>query len=562
MPTPLSEAEGNMTQDANRKPCVDPARSETLCMSGSFLHRSWEISSAPEPQGAGGAGKATSRNPAVYAEEKSDTPIRAEKPPNKGMLLAEAAEQRGVAKGNTNESPASRTQSRNHGASMGLEGVRAAARRDKRLRFTTLLHHITPELLTTSFYALKRQASAGVDGVTWKEYESLLPARIPRLHREIHTGAYRAQPSRRVFIPKADGSQRPLGIASIEDKIVQQAVSTVLSAIYEEDFLGFSYGFRQGRGQHDALDAIAEAIRWHKVNWILDADIQSFFDEVDHDWMLRFLEHRVADRRILQLIRRWLKAGVIEHGKRKPSVKGTPQGAVISPLLANIYLHYALDQWIQAWRRQPDCGEVIAVRYADDSVLGFQKKEVAERFLHEMRERLGKFGLSVHPEKTRLIEFGRYAEENRRARGQGRPETFDFLGFTHCCGKDRQGKFQVIRLTVKKRMRVTLAAIRETLLRRRSEPIPVIGTWINRVVEGYFRYFAVPTNLQRLSGFRAEVCRTWLFALRRRSQRSRTNWERFKPIIDQYVPRVRVLHPYPDGRFKASHPTFGKSRMR
>ena len=562
MPTPLSEAEGNMTQDANRKPCVDPARSETLCMSGSFLHRSWEVSSVPASQGADGTGKATSRNPVVYAGEKSDTPIRAEKPPNKGMLLAEAAEQRGVAKGNTNESPASRTQSRNHGASMGLEGVRAAARRDKRLRFTTLLHHITPELLTTSFYALKRQASAGVDGVTWKEYESLLPARIPRLHREIHTGAYRAQPSRRVFIPKADGSQRPLGIASIEDKIVQQAVSTVLSAIYEEDFLGFSYGFRQGRGQHDALDAIAEAIRWHKVNWILDADIQSFFDEVDHDWMLRFLEHRVADRRILQLIRRWLKAGVIEHGKRKPSVKGTPQGAVISPLLANIYLHYALDQWIQAWRRQPDCGEVIAVRYADDSVLGFQKKEVAERFLHEMRERLGKFGLSVHPEKTRLIEFGRYAEENRRARGQGRPETFDFLGFTHCCGKDRQGKFQVIRLTVKKRMRVTLAAIRETLLRRRSEPIPVIGTWINRVVEGYFRYFAVPTNLQRLSGFRAEVCRTWLFALRRRSQRSRTNWERFKPIIDQYVPRVRVLHPYPDGRFKASHPTFGKSRMR
>ena len=398
--------------------------------------------------------------------------------------------------------------------------------------------------------------------MTWKEYESLLPARIPKLHREIHTGAHRALPSWRVFIPKADGRQRPLGIASVEDKVVQQAVNTVLSAIYEEDFLGFSYGFRQGRGQHDALDALTEAIRWRKVNWILDADIQSFFDELDHDWMIRFLEHRVADRRILQLIRRWLKAGVIENGKRLPSLKGTPQGAVVSPLLANIYLHYTLDLWIQAWRRQPECGEVIAVRYADDSVLGFQKKEAAERFLDQMRERLAKFGLSLHPDKTRLIEFGRFAEENRRVRGQRRPETFDFLGFTHCCGKDRQGRFQVIRLTIKKRMRATLAAIRETLLRRRNEPIPVVGAWLHRVVEGYFRYHAVPTNLKRLSGFHAEVCRTWLRALRRRSQRSKTNWDRFNRIIDPFVPRVRVLHPYPDQRFKASHPTFGRSRMR
>ena len=440
--------------------------------------------------------------------------------------------------------------------------LREAARRNKRLRFTALLHHITPELLTKSFYSLKRQASAGVDGVTWKEYEKLLPERIPKLHRDIHTGAYRAQPLRRVLIPKADGRQRPLGIASIEDKVVQQAVSTVLNTIYEEDFLGFSYGFRQGRGQHDALDALTEAIRWRKVNWILDADIQSFFDELDHDWMIRFLEHRVADRRILQLIRRWLKAGVIENGKRLPSLKGTPQGAVVSPLLANIYLHYTLDLWIQAWRRQPECGEVIAVRYADDSVLGFQKKEAAERFLDQMRERLAKFGLSLHPDKTRLIEFGRFAEENRRVRGQRRPETFDFLGFTHCCGKDRQGRFQVIRLTIKKRMRATLAAIRETLLRRRNEPIPVVGAWLHRVVEGYFRYHAVPTNLKRLSGFHAEVCRTWLRALRRRSQRSKTNWDRFNRIIDPFVPRVRVLHPYPDQRFKASHPTFGRSRMR
>jgi len=562
MPTLLSEAEGNMTQDDNRKPCVDPARSETLCTSGSFLHRSWEISSVPESRDPGGAGKAASRNPVINAGEKSDTPIRPEKSPNKGMLPAEAMEERGVAQGNTDKVPALRTQSRDSRASMGLEGVREAARSNKRLRFTALLHHITPELLTQSFYALKRQASAGVDGVTWKEYESLLPERIPKLHREIHTGAYRALPSRRVFIPKADGRQRPLGIASIEDKVVQQAVGMVLNTIYEEDFLGFSYGFRQGRGQHDALDALTEAIGWRKVNWILDADIQSFFDELDHEWMMRFLEHRVADRRILQLIRRWLKAGVIENGKRLPSWKGTPQGAVISPLLANIYLHYTLDLWIQAWRRQPDCGEVIAVRYADDSVLGFQKKKTSERFLSEMRERLAKFGLSLHPDKTRLIEFGRFAEENHRARGQRRPETFDFLGFTHCCGKDRQGFFQVIRLTVKKRMRATLAAIGETLLRRRHEPVPIIGAWLHRVVEGYFRYYAVPTNLKRLACFRAEVCRTWLHTLRRRSQRSSMNWERFNRTINHFVPRVRVLHPYPDGRFKASHPTFGRSRMR
>ncbi len=260
--------------------------------------------------------------------------------------------------------------------------------------------------------------------------------------------------------------------------------------------------------------------------------------------MIRFLEHRVADRRILQLIRRWLKAGVIENGRRVPSTKGTPQGSVISPLLANIYLHYALDLWIQAWRRQPDCGEVIAVRYADDSVLGFQKKGTAERFLKELRERLAKFGLTLHPDKTRLIEFGRFAEEHRRARGQGRPETFDFLGFTHCCGKDRQGHFQVIRLTVKKRMRATLAALRETLLRRRNEPVPVVGAWLNRVVAGYFCYYAVPTNLMRLASCRAEVCRTWRHALRRRSQRTKMTWERSNRTADHYVPRVRVLHPY------------------
>jgi group II intron reverse transcriptase/maturase len=501
------------------------------------------------------------RNPVVNAEEKSDTPILPLKPPNKGAEPAEVVEGRGVVKGNTNRVPAPRTQSRTSRASKGLEGVREAARRDRRLRFTALLHHITPELLRESFYTLKRQASVGVDGVSWKEYERVLQDRLPGLHRKIHTGAYRAL-SRRVYIPKADGRQRPLGIASVEDKVVQQAVATVLSAIYELDFLGFSYGFRQGRSQHDALDALTSAIRSKMVNWVLDADIRSFFDEIDHGWMMRFLEHRIADKRILRLIRLWLEAGVIEDGVRKPSEKGTPQGAVISPLLANVYLHYAYDQWVNAWRRKRDRGCVIVVRYADDSVTGFEKKTTAQQFLEELWERLGKFGLSLHPDKTRLIRFGRFAAEDRRARGEGKPETFDFLGFTHCCGRDRKGKFQVVRLTVKKRMRKTLTAIRETLYRRRHEPVPVIGAWLHRVMQGYFQYHAIPTNLFRLGGFRSELCRAWLHALRRRSQRTRLNWERFQRLVHRYIPNCRVLHPYPEERFFASHPTLGKSRMR
>ena len=282
------------------------------------------------------------------------------------------------------------------------------------------------------------------------------------------------------------------------------------------------------------------------------------FDEIDHEWMMRFLEHRIADRRILRLIRRWLEAGVVEGGVRQPSEKGTPQGAVISPLLANIYLHYALDQWVQAWRRKPGRGCVIVVRYADDSVMGFEKKATAQRFLEELRERLAKFGLSLHPDKTRMIEFGRYAAERRRARGEGRPETFDFLGFTHCCGRDRKGCYQVVRLTVKKRIRATLATIRETLYQRRHEPVPVIGAWLHRVVEGYFRYHAIPTNIMRLEGFRSEVCRAWRHALRRRSQRTRMNWERFQRLVHRYIPSCRVLHPYPEERFFASHPTLAQ----
>ena len=523
-------------------------------MPGSHLHRSWEVSTVPEGSHSGGAGKGN-RNPAIDAVEKSDAPVIPKKRPNKGQPRlspgqdsAEAVEGRGAAKGNADELPACRTPSR-ESALTGLERVRETAKRDRRLKFTALLHHITPALLVESFYDLKRTAAAGVDGVTWWDYESILDGRVPELHRRIHTGAYRAQASRRVFIPKADGKLRPLGIAAIEDKIVQQAVVKVLSAIYEPDFLGFSYGFRPGRSQHDALDAVWMGIETRQIRWILDADISAYFDTIDHGWMLEFLQHRIADRRLLRLIRKWLKAGIIEDGRRIEATRGTPQGAVISPLLANIYLHYVFDTWAQHWRKHHARGDVILIRYADDSVVGFQYENEAKRFLAGMQERFARFGLTLHPEKTRLIEFGRYAEAQRNKRGEGRPETFDFLGFTHCCAKTRQGRFKLLRLTVKKRLRATLAAIRATLKRRRHEPIDQVGAWLSKVLRGYFNYHAVPDNLKRLTSFRWEVCRAWFASLNRRSQKKGMTGARFSRLAKQYLPYPRRVHPYPSARF-------------
>jgi RNA-directed DNA polymerase len=438
--------------------------------------------------------------------------------------------------------------------SQGLASVRKAARQDKKVRFTALLHHLTVDRLRESFYALKRKAAPGVDGVTWQEYEPDLQEHLTDLHSRVHCGTYRAKPSRRVYIEKADGRQRPLGIAALEDKIVQQAVVTVLNQIYEEDFLGLSYGFRPGRSQHQALDALSYALQYTKVSYVLDADIRGFFDNLDKSWLIKFVEHRVADPRILRLIRKWLSAGVMEEGKWSEATSGTPQGSVASPMLANIYLHYVFDLWLDKWRRQSAHGDVIAVRYADDIVLGFQHRAEAERFLKDLRERLSKFGLELHPDKTRLIEFGRFAEENRTRRGEGKPETFDFLGFTHISGKDRNGRFSVKRLTIRRRMRAKLQEVKQQLRARMHDATPDTGSWLRAVVQGHFNYYAVPGNLGSLGKFRERVLSMWWHVLCRRSQRRGVTWERMIAIAKRWLPSPRVLHPYPAQRFTANHP--------
>jgi RNA-directed DNA polymerase len=496
-----------------------------------------------------------SGNPPAYAGGKSDDPIVPKKAPNKAPQgVAEGLEGRGSIKENIEEPNPSRTPRRGIG-SQGLVGVRQAAKKDKGLRFTALLHHVTETLLRDSFYLLKRGAAPGVDRVTWREYEQGLEGRIADLHGRVHRGSYRAQPSRRVYIPKLDGRQRPLGIAALEDKILQQAVVTVLNQIYEEDFRGFSYGFRLKRGAHDALDALTAGIVWKKVNWILDADIRGFFDNIDPTKLVELVELRIADRRILRLIQKWLKAGVSEDGKWSETKVGTPQGAVISPLLANIYLHYVLDRWVQEWRRKTAIGDVIIVRYADDFVMGFQHRKEADRFLEQLQERLREYGLELHSDKTRLIQFGRYAAEQRERDGKGKPETFDFLGFTHICGKNwKTGHFTVKRTTKGKRLAAKLKSIAAELRKRMHEPIAELGKWLRQVVQGYFNYHAVPGNFPRLAAFRREVARHLGHTLWRRSQRSRWTHRRLEQFLDRYVPRPKILHPYPLVRFGASHP--------
>jgi RNA-directed DNA polymerase len=520
------------------------------------MHENREISSAPWSDDQGRSAKAMNRTADMHALEKSDCAVVPVKQPNKeGRPSAEAVEGRAQTKENIGQSHMHPTQSGKR-VSQGLDGVRRTAREKKQERFTALLHHLSIELLRDSFCALQRRASPGVDGVTWQEYEAGLEDRLIDLHSRVHRETYLAKPSRRVFIPKADGRQRPLGIAALEDKIVQQAVVTILNQIYEGDFKGFSYGFRPGRSPHQALDALTVGIQRKRVNWVLDADIRGFFDNMSHEWTMKFLEHRVADRRVLRLIQKWLKAGVSEDGQWSETNLGTPQGAVVSPLLANVYLHYVFDLWADVWRKKVATGDIIVVRYADDLVVGFQQRTDAERFLKEFRERLAKFGLELHPDKTRLIEFGRFAARNRRQRGEGKPETFTFLGLTHFCGQRiRDGAFIVWRITAKKRMVAKLKAIKAELQRRKHDRTATVGAWLRTVVLGYYQYHAVPGNTTQLRIFQRRVNRLWRSVLIRRSQRAQVRWERLTPLLNRWVPQPRVLHPYPDARFYATHPS-------
>jgi group II intron reverse transcriptase/maturase len=519
------------------------------------MHENREISWASWSKDQGRSEKGINRTADANVQEKSDCAVLPMNQPNKeGRASAEAGEGREQTKENIVQSNTRPTQGGER-VSQGLDGVRKAARERKQEQFTALLHHLSVALLRDSFYALQHQASPGVDGVTWQEYEIGLEDRIVDLHDRIHRGAYRAQPSRRVYIPKADGQQRPLGVAALEDKIVQQAVVTILNQIYEEDFKGFSYGFRPGRGPHQALDALCVAIQQRQVNWVLDADIRDFFGNLSHEWTVKFVEHRVADRRILRLIQKWLKAGVSEDGQWSETRVGTPQGSVVSPLLANIYLHYVFDLWVEAWRKKVATGTVVVVRYADDLVVGFANRADAERFPREFRERLAKFGLELHADKTRLIEFGRHAARNRQRRGRRKPETFTFLGFTHYCGTRRSnGTFIVWRLTAKKRMVTKLKSIKAELRRRKHIPVPLVGAWLRKVVLGYYRYHAVPGNVDRLRIFMYRVRWLWRGVLVRRSQRASSRWELLAPLLDRWIPQPRVLHPYPHARFAALHP--------
>jgi len=487
----------------------------------------------------------------VNGHGKSDSPIVPAKPPNNaGRPVAEAVEERGLAKGNT-DSTTRPGRSAGQGVSSGLDRVREVARKDKDARFTALLHHVDLNRLWAAYVAINPKAAAGVDKVTWEDYGQDLRANLEDLLKRVHSGAYRARPSRRVYIPKPDGRQRPLGIAALEDKILQRAVVEVLNAIYEEDFLGFSYGFRPGRSPHDALDALAVGISRKKVNWVLDADISDFFSKLDQAWLMRFLEHRIADERVLRLISKWLSAGVIEDGSWLETLEGTPQGGSASPLLANVYLHYVFDRWVRQWRLKQARGDMIVTRFADDFVVGFQHRGDAMQFLKDLRERFSKFNLELHPEKTRLIEFGRFAVQHRSERGVGKPETFAFLGFTHICGKTLDGRFWLRRTTIAKRMQAKLKQVKDQLKQRWHQPVPEQGKWLASVVRGHLAYYAVPGNIKAVTAFRNQVKRHWHRALRRRSQRSRVNWARIDRLAARWLPPARIAHPHPSMRFNA-----------
>ena len=485
--------------------------------------------------------------------EKSDGAVGLRKSANKVSGAPEGAEpmeERAPTEGNSGQQNAVRTQGRE--AAIGaLARVRQVAKKDKKAKFTSLMHHIySTDRLRSAYGALAKNASAGVDGETWRSYGQQLEARLEDLSGRLGRGGYRAKPALRRYIPKESGGRRPIGIPALEDKIVQRAATEVLNGIYEEDFLGFSYGFRPGRSQHDALDAVTVGITRKKVNWVLDPDIRGFFDTINHEMLVKFIEHRIGDRRVLRLIQKWLKAGVMEDGSWQAAEQGTPQGGSMSPLLANVYLHYALDLWVQRWRRRYAKGDLIFVRYADDFIVGFQYRADAEWFLRDLAARLREFSLELHPDKTRLVEFGRFAASNRQERGEGKPETFDFLGFTHYCGKSREGKFLVTRKTMRKRFQRKLRALSQQLKQRRHRPISELGTWLASVLRGYYNYYGVPGNYGSLKRFRWQLAGAWCWVLRRRSQRHRMSWERFRRLRKRWLPLPRITHPWPAERLR------------
>jgi RNA-directed DNA polymerase len=489
----------------------------------------------------------------MNGRRKSDRPVVATKPANKAGELATAAnapvaervERRGLAKGKPPRQNTNRAQDREVVQS-ALGRIRQAAVKERKVKFTSLMHHIyNLSTLREAYYGLKRDAAPGVDGETWRQYGENLESNLTDLSGRLRRGAYRAKPVRRVFITKEDGRQRPLGVTALEDKIAQRATVEVLNSIYEADFLGFSYGYRPGKSPHHALDALYTALLTRKVNWVLDGDLSSFFDGLDHEWLIKFVEHRIADQRVVRLIRKWLNAGVLEEGEWSCSEEGTPQGGSASPLLANVYLHYVFDLWVQHWRKTKAKGDVIVVRWADDFVVGFEHQADAARFHHELAERFAKFKLKLHPQKTRVIEFGYYAANNRKRRGKGKPETFNFLGFTHICGKKRSGMFTVYRRTMSKRKRAKLKEVKTELRKRMHHRVAEVGKWLRSVVAGHNRYYGVPSNLDSLSSFRFQVVGHWRWALRRRSQKTRLTWEQMVRLANRWLPPPTLHHPYP-----------------
>ena len=550
-PTPLHQAEGHGADPNNVD--LDPSLS-----SGSESSARSQMFPAREPGDLDGASpsmvegrqlrKGAKPHAAVEAVEESDEGIVPKKWSKTRVTPVEATEGRPEAKGKFAARNASSTQ-RETDALTPLQRIRQRAKGKPKEKWTTLLSHVKAPLLKEAFLRLRKDAATGVDGMTWGEYGARLDERLIDLENRIHRGSYHPQSLRRVHIPKGDGKTRPIGIPALEDKVVQQAVRMVLEPIYESEFIGFSYGFRPKKSAHDALDALAIAIAG-KVNWVLDADIRSFFDTIDHRHLQRFIEHRIGDRRMVHLLMKWVNAGVLEEGQLHAAQAGTPQGGLISPLLANVYLHYALDLWVQLWRKKHARGEMYVVRYADDFVMAFQKEEDVRAMRQALAERLAKFSLELHPDKTRVIEFGRFAREDLARRGLGKPETFEFLGFVHIASADRRGKFQLKRQTSQKKRRAKLARLREETERRRHHRVAEQYAWLSLVLNGHYRYYGVPTNSRCLKQFLQAVKWMWHRSLQRRSQRGRWTVKHLRTFEQRFpLPTPRICQPWPSQRF-------------